>query len=109
MDRSRPPDLEALLRLVPDSAKSRGRFLRVLREIAGLSQRAVERSLGLAPSYLSALETAKRRMGDGMASRLLDHYKADEETVILLSVLLGHRQLPDALHCLKRAGETASS
>ena len=93
MARHSPP--AGILGLLPQTTTRRGRVLRLLREVRGWSQVAVERELGMTRADLSSIETAKRRAGAKMIRRLLRHYQARPVELVLIMILLGYRPAPE--------------
>jgi transcriptional regulator with XRE-family HTH domain len=82
---------------MPTDTARRGRILRLLREIRGLSQRRVEHALRLTRTDLSGIELAKRRASGILICRLLEFYEATWLEVVLAAVILGYRSLPHSI------------
>jgi transcriptional regulator with XRE-family HTH domain len=93
-----PPKAESvnLLALLPREETERGRFLRILREVRGYRQTAVERELPMSHSDLSRIERGSSA-ADETILRLLRHYQASRIEVLLIGLLLGHRNLPERI------------
>ena len=104
-DHDAPPGVDRLatfdlLDLLPKDHVQRGQLLRILREVRGYRQKAVEAKLGLSQKDLSRIEKASRRASDSIVCRLLLHYRATSADLLFIGLLLGYLEAPSSFELI---------